>query len=129
MVFSTKCVAKKRLAEAVADYYVDIDAGNIDAVLALFAPDSRYQRADACYEDKAAIERFYITERKIVGKHTIESFVSGENIIVVQGTFQGSGHDGSHRQIGFTDWWRFNDSGRVTERKTYHAAGSEYVKE
>ena len=116
-------------ARAVVDYYTNVDAGDVHAVLALFDPKSRYQRADTCYEGKSAIERFYIGERRIIGRHTIHRVVAENNLIVVEGDFLGSGHDGRPKQVGFTDWWRFNRDGLVIERTTYLSIGSEYVKD
>jgi len=72
---------------------------------------------------------FYHNDRKITGKHTLYSMTVNGNIVTVDGKFQGIGIDGSQKEIGFADFWTFNDKGLIILRKTYLAAGAHYVKE
>jgi hypothetical protein len=46
------------LGSVVEKYYQQIDANDLDSVLMLFAADACYERADAVFADKAAIEIF-----------------------------------------------------------------------
>lgn len=113
----------------IADYYKRVDAQDLDWVLALFADDAVYDRADASYVGIDAITRFYRGERKILGAHTLDSIASSEELVMVTGVFSGKGHDGSSKHIGFADAWQFNNTGQVARRRTYLALGSDYVKE
>ncbi len=115
--------------QKVRDYYPKIDEGNVDWILALFAEGAHYLRADAGYLGKKEIAQFYEKDRKIKGKHSLESVFSTEDKVAVNGVFEGVGGDGSPKKISFADFWSFNEFGLVISRKTYLAIGSDYVKE
>ncbi len=115
--------------DKIREYYSRIDAGDVKWVLALFAKDGDYFRADAKYIGHDAIAEFYETGRKIQGEHSLENVLNHNNLVAVNGEFKGVGGDGSPKKIGFSDFWTFNDKGLVSLRKTYLAQGSDYVKE
>ena len=117
------------LEAIVTDYYSRVDSEDVDWVLALFAEDAVYDRADARYVGKDAITRFYRGERKILGAHRLETVTATERTVMVNGVFAGVGHDGSAKCVGFADVWEFADTGLIANRKTYLALGSGYVKE
>ena len=116
------------MQEKVLAYYPKVDQGDLDWVVSLFADDGIYDRAGALYSGKPAIADFYLSDRKIQGKHTIEHAAAAENVVLVNGVFEGVGADGAHKRIGFADVWEFNPEGLVVARKTYLATGSDYVK-
>lgn len=122
-------MATPNFENVVSNYYRWVDEGDTESVLALFDASSRYRRADVVYEDKRAIEVFYRSERGIRGRHTLGDIVTDGRLVVVNGVFRGVGSKGDPRQIAFTDWWRFNDEGLVTERVTHLAAGADYVRQ
>ena len=121
--------SSSRHEPVVTEYYARVDAQDIEWVVALFADDAVYDRAGSNYIGKAAISAFYRGDRKIMGAHTLQTVASVENTVLVNGVFRGQGYDGSPKQIGFADAWRFNEDGLVSNRQTYLATGSSYVKD
>lgn len=113
----------------IREYYTRIDSGDLDWVLALFAEESEYQRADACYPNKRAITKFYRADRKIVGVHTLNGMYESGDTVIVDGVFDGTGTDGAEKHIGFADFWHFGTHDLVSCRKTYLAVGSEVVRD
>jgi hypothetical protein len=101
----------------------------VEWVIDLFADDGKYQRAEAIYSGKQAIADFYRGDRKIQGRHSLEHVVAEANTVIANGVFEGVGADGSPKKIGFADAWQFDSDGLVNSRKTYLAAGSDYVKD
>jgi len=112
----------------VSEYYPRVDRGDLDWVLAMFANDAVYTRADSCYEGKNEISEFYCADRKINGRHTINTIMESGNTVAVQGVFKGQGADGSPKNVRFSDFWQF-DRNLVSSRNTYLALGSNYVKD
>ena len=116
-------------ASIVSEYYAHIDAVDTDWVIALFAIDAVYRRADMIYAGLPAIARFFREERKIRGRHSLEAMWidSPSRSVVVTGQFEGQGISGDSRSVGFADVWHFNSSTLVTRRQTYLALGHRYV--
>jgi hypothetical protein len=117
------------LSATIEEYYRRIDAVDIDWVIDLFRDDARYQRADAVYEGKGAIDDFFRSKRKIRGQHIIDgvSLDSGKRTVIASGRFEGVGEAGDGRSVGFADFWRFDDGGKVMQRTTYLAVGHQIV--
>ena len=113
----------------IREYYRRVDKGDLDWVLDLFADNSEYTRADACYASKAEIEAFYRRQRKIAGVHTLEHLYQSGETVIVDGCFDGKGADGSEKHVGFADFWQFDPDGRVANRRTYLALGSQVVRD
>lgn len=119
------------LAKKVLDYYPHIDDADTSWVLSLFADDAIYYRADATYTGRPAIAKFFLEERKIQGRHTVERMwldPAAASVVVV-GLFRGKGIAGDARSVRFADVWQFNEAGLVSQRQTYLALGHEYVKQ
>lgn len=115
--------------QKVSEYYPHIDAVDTDWVLALFADDAIYFRADAVYAGRPAIARFFCEDRKIRGRHTIEKMWMDRHSasVVAVGRFDGQGVSGDSRSVRFADVWQFNEAGLVTQRQTFLALGHQYV--
>jgi ketosteroid isomerase-like protein len=108
-------------------YYAQIDAQDIDGVLSLFAEDAAYERADARYAGKPAIEDFFRHRRQIRGEHRIEKILSLGSEVVAVGHFEGRGAEGDSRSVGFVDLWSFDAQSRVRLRRTFLATGHQIV--
>ena len=117
------------LTRKVSAYYPRIDDVDTEWVVALFAEDAVYFRADAVYAGRVAIARFFCEERKIRGRHTIDRMWTDHSSasVVAVGRFDGQGLSGDARSVRFADVWQFNEAGLVTQRQTYLALGHEYV--
>lgn len=113
--------------DRVRAYYGQIDRSELDSVMSMFAEHAVYQRADRTYRGKERIARFFRDERRIRGTHLIEEVWQGPVRIVALGVFKGVGESGDPRCVGFTDFWVFDGCGKVTERRTYLAAGHAIV--
>lgn len=117
------------IAGKVTEYYRRIDQRDINWVLALFAADGRYIRAEHELEGSEEIAAFYCHFRKIQGTHTIDLAVAKDNYVFVRGRFDGFGADHSPKQVSFCDFWSFNDEEKVSLRQTYLALGARYVRD
>lgn len=114
--------------DTIAEYYPRIDAGDVDWVLALFADNAVYDRADQRIEGLERLNRFYTSQRKITGAHTIDNiFDCGDHIIVI-GQFDGTGERGDPRSVRFSDVWQFDAGDKVVHRQTFLALGQDYVR-
>src|SRR5687768_15699343 len=92
----------------IREYYRRIDAVDLDWVLALFAPDAVYERADATYEGSAAISKFFREDRQIRGEHEIDHIWCDGDSLVATGEFRGQGAAGDARNVRFADVWMFD---------------------
>ncbi|MFB6220037.1 MAG: nuclear transport factor 2 family protein [Halolamina sp.] len=106
--------------EAVARrYYELVDAGDYDALVALFSDDVTYERpGQPAIEGKADLRAFYEEGRPLSdGGHELHSVVVDGDTVAVRGTFRGK-QDGDPVEIGFADFHVFAD-GKITRRYTY----------
>ena len=115
--------------QQICEYYRRIDAGDVEWVIALFAPDARYLRADEIYDGRDSIAHFYRDGRKIRGSHTLENVVVHGITVFVRGVFDGVGAMQQPKQVSFCDVWQFNRTEQVALRQTYLAIGASYVRE
>lgn len=111
----------------VERYYAQIDAQEIDAVMALFRDDAVYERADSRFAGKPAIDAFFRHARLIRGEHRIEQILSLGREVIATGRFEGVGAAGDPRSVGFVDLWSFDEALLVTKRRTYLAVGHQVV--
>jgi ketosteroid isomerase-like protein len=111
-------------ADAVRRYYTLVDAGDVVALVALFAPDAVYERPGyEPLEGSAAIEAFYRNERVIRdGHHTVEALFTDSPRVATKGRFEGSLRDGRPVSVRFADFWTFQADGRVARRETFFFA-------
>ncbi|MEJ1968658.1 MAG: nuclear transport factor 2 family protein [Rhizomicrobium sp.] len=112
----------------VKAYYGWIDTQEVERVLALFRPDAMYKRAGSIIGGADALQRFFGGERKIRGRHMIESVWAVGNTVISKGRFQGVGAAGDARDVEFVDVWTFDDCGLVERRETFLAHGHEIVR-
>ncbi|MEZ7154957.1 nuclear transport factor 2 family protein [Streptomyces sp. MAD19A] len=111
-------------AEAVRRYYQLVDHGDIDGLIALFAPTAEYRRPG--YETlrgHAELERFYREERVIEeGRHTVTSLLVADADVAVEGKFQGTLRDGTETSLDFADFFTLTPDGTFARRKTFFYA-------
>jgi ketosteroid isomerase-like protein len=110
-------------------YYGWIDAQEIDRVLELFRDDALYKRAGSTMDGADALQKFFVSERKIRGRHAIENMWAVGNTVISKGRFFGVGAMGDARDVEFMDVWTFDDTGLVEKRETFLAHGYEIVRE
>lgn len=113
----------------VCQYYKHIDDNDVEWVMALFDEKAVYSRADSYFEGHDSIKRFFTTERKIRGVHTLDAVWAFDDKVICTGTFNGQGKTGDNRSVRFADYWFFNNKGLVIKRETFLALGQQYVKE
>jgi steroid Delta-isomerase len=110
-------------ATTIRRYYELVDAGDVDALVALFAPDIVYRRPGyPPIEGQQALRAFYEGERVIEeGRHSVTSLLSNGDEIAVEGTFAGRLRDGREVNLRFADF--FSLEGRlIARRDTYFDA-------
>ena len=117
------------LESVVRQYYERVDSNDMDWVIELFSDTARYVRADRVLDGKDSIAHFYLKTRKIRGRHTICGMWINGYGAVVKGIFCGVGIDGQVKDVGFSDFWVFNEDGFVQQRQTYLALGAAYVRD
>jgi steroid delta-isomerase len=108
-------------AELVRRYYELVDSGDVDRLVALFAPDAVYHRPG--YEPRvghAELNRFYRGERVIQqGRHTLTNLVTSDHRIAVEGEFSGTLKDGRQVSLRFADFFTEDGKGQIARRDTY----------
>jgi len=111
------------LAKHVRAYYEAVDRSDLDGLLALFAPDARYERPGyAALVGRAALSDFYRNVRVIAeGRHAIEGLVVGGDEVAVRGSFAGRARAGNDLSVRFADFCRYRN-GLIVERRTYFDA-------
>ncbi len=112
----------------VRAYYDRIDAGDVDWVVGMFAKDAVYDRAGQLSTGTEDIRAFYAGERKVTLTHSKIKLWACDRDIFVEGTYSGTGADGSERLGQFSDHWTFNSAGKVTLRRTSLFTGADYIK-
>lgn len=116
------------LEKIVREYYDRIDAGDVDWVVGMFAKNAVYDRAGQLITGTGEIRAFYAGERKVTLTHSkIKLWACGRDIFV-EGTYSGTGADGSERLGQFSDHWTFNAAGKVTLRRTSLFTGADTIK-
>ena len=102
----------------VYTYYRDVDRGDVDRIIDLFAPEATYRRGQSfLLEGRDAIAAFYTDVRKLVGTHTLHEVRGEGDEVWVRGTFTGT-HDGQPVEIQWSDRWVFDDRGLVRLRES-----------
>lgn len=111
--------------DMVRSYYRYVDAESYDELLGLFAEDIAYHRpGHEPLEGMDDFERFYREIRDLTdGTHDLDSVVKDDNVVAVRVTFAGKQHD-SPIEIGFADFFTFDDQALITERHTYTDQGA-----
>lgn len=110
------------MSEQVARrYYELVDAGEYDALVALFTEDVVYERpGQSTIEGREALRRFYEEERPLSnGEHELHAVVADGrgDTVAVRGTFRGE-QDGDTVELGFADFHEF-DGESIARRYTY----------
>jgi ketosteroid isomerase-like protein len=117
MVQPTAALGESRIRR----YYELVDAGDVPALVDLFAPDARYCRPGyPPLVGHAELERFYREQRVIrEGEHTLATLVAADDEIAVHGLFRGVLHDGERAELRFADFFRMTPEGRIACRDTF----------
>lgn len=117
-------------AAMVSEYYRRVDSQDTDWIVDLFEQEAVYRRAGEAYEGISAIANFFRNERLIRGVHTVRAVIPDQTgqIVTAVGNFCGVGKLGDPRNVDFVDLWTFKRSGLVSQRETYLAIGSDYVR-
>lgn len=101
----------------VRTYYNQIDAGDIDGVIARFADDAVYKRDGFKFQGRAEIEKFFREIRKLKGTHQVTRVTDLPltNATMVEGEFVGT-DNGVPVFLKYYDTWNFNQDGQVIRR-------------
>jgi ketosteroid isomerase-like protein len=102
--------------------YELVDSGDAAGVADLHAADAVYHRPG--YEPRCGREAvfwFYQRDRIIAsGQHQIQQAVADHHQVAVHGRFTGLLHDGTAVDLRFADFFSFDRSGLVCERRTFY---------
>lgn len=109
----------------VEAYYEYVDAEAFDDLFALFSDGIVYHRpGQSAIEGMDEFKRFYLEVRDLEhGTHTIDKLYTDDNGVAVRGRFSGD-QGGTPIDIGFADFFTFDDTGLITERHTYTDQGT-----
>lgn len=110
--------------ERVRQYYKLVDAGDIPAMLDLFAAEGRYERPGyPPMIGRDQIERFYREDRRISeGLHELDAVLAAGHDVAVRGRFRGLLRDGQQVSLRFADFFVLDMSLRFADRLTYFFA-------
>ncbi|MBW8485694.1 nuclear transport factor 2 family protein [Actinomadura parmotrematis] len=109
--------------EIVLAYYDAVDAGDNEALLAMFHPEAVYRRGGyPPIEGAAALRHFYENVRIIAkGEHAVDSAVWQGEHVAARGTFRGLSRDDEDLSAEWADFFTFED-GLIRHRTTYFFA-------
>lgn len=112
-------------AARVRAYYRHVDAGDVDALLELFAEDCIYERPGyAPLVGKAALAHFYATVRVIEsGRHELGAVIGRGDTVAVEGRWSGRLRNGSDAEVRFAEFFVFSDD-LIARRRTYFYAAA-----
>ncbi|MFI6858320.1 nuclear transport factor 2 family protein [Streptomyces sp. NPDC050421] len=113
--------AEATVLSRIRAYYTSVDAGDVESLLALFAPDARYHRPG--YEPlvgHTALRRFYQGERIIAeGTHTLTETVVDGDRAAVHGEFHGLLRTGERVDLRFADFFTLTSKLTFATRDTF----------
>ncbi|MFC7059052.1 nuclear transport factor 2 family protein [Halovenus salina] len=103
----------------VRKYYELVDAEQYDDLVALFAPDVRYERpGQGAIEGRDALREFYLDGRPLEeGSHELHDVVVEGQTVAVRGTFSGV-QNGDQVAFDFADFHEFAD-GHIHRRYSF----------
>lgn len=112
---------EETVLERIRAYYTSVDAGDVDGLLALFAPHARYRRPG--YEPLVGhgdLRRFYQGERIIAeGAHTLTETVTDGERVAVHGEFHGLLRTGERVGLRFADFFTLTPELTFATRDTF----------
>ena len=126
MVLSS--TASSLFRERVENYYRFADAQDFDSLCALFDDKVLYQRCERLIRGVEELRKFYKDERKLTGRHTLESLFEDGDKIIVKGTYEGKKHSGEPVHLSFIDYFISDQKGKIIQRQTYLAQGYQLTK-
>lgn len=108
----------------VRKYYELVDAGETDALVALFAPNVTYERpGQPPIEGREALRAFYEHDRPLSdGSHEVAEVVADGATVAVRGRFEGR-QAGAPVEFWFADFHTFDDAGLIARRQTFTDRG------
>ncbi|GAA2609971.1 nuclear transport factor 2 family protein [Actinomadura fulvescens] len=114
-----RSITRESLETLVRSYYDHVDAGHLEALLALFHDDIEYERQGTpTIVGLPALRAFYESGRVIAdGAHRLDQVLSGDDWVAVRGRFEGRLRDGEEVRLRFTDWHHVRD-GKIIRRET-----------
>ena len=116
-----------RQIDLVREYYRQVDKGDFNWVEKMFSHDAIYHRGDCLLNGAIEIGDFYRSKRQLSGTHELYDICHNDDLVVVRGSFSGTGLGGAKRLLPFSDWWYFDNMMLVKRRETYLLFGSEYT--
>lgn len=115
-------IAPIKLEEVVMKYYHLVDNQNYQPMLDLFTDDAVYRRCSQIIDGKESLRKFYYGERDLRGIHLLKTSLGNEDLVVIEGIFQGT-KNGEPFKVRFSDFFWFNEEGKIRERHTYTDQG------
>ncbi|MEW2624623.1 nuclear transport factor 2 family protein [Streptomyces sp. NPDC048106] len=106
--------------DQVRRYYACVDAGKVDELVGLFAPDAVYERPGYPeMKGHSALTEFYESQRIIEsGEHTLQQITADGTDVAVHGRFAGLLKDARRVELRFADFFTFAD-GLIARRTTF----------
>ena len=112
--------------KTIEQYYSLVDAGETGELLKLFSDNATYIRAGKNLSGKSELEKFYTSERKLIGKHTIHSIKDLGGYVVVEGEFNGTNSNQDVIAIPFADIFEIKNN-LIEKRQTYLGLMSQLI--
>lgn len=109
--------------QSVMLYYDLVDKADYPAMYLLFADDIVYQRCEQRIDGMTAFRQFYEADRHIVGKHTIHQSYTDKQTVITRGVFNGKNSRDDTITLTFSDFFEFDNNGKIVRRDTYLANG------
>lgn len=100
-------------------YYDNVDAGDLEAIMALFSDDAIYARNENQFLGIGAVRGFFVERlSRLKGKHTLLGASIKGNQYFFYGTFKGTNF-GEPTEVDFLDYWVLDREGKVYYRQSW----------
>lgn len=110
----------------IRKYYHLVDARKFEEMLNLFSNKAIYNRAGKTIRGMNQLKKFYNTDRKLKGKHTLNNLITKGNKTIVTGTFKGTNGKKQRINVDFADLFEIKRN-LITKRQTYISSNSKLI--
>ncbi|MEZ4751329.1 MAG: nuclear transport factor 2 family protein [Bdellovibrionota bacterium] len=101
------------------DYYRNVDAGDLEAILVLFSNEPVYTRNGEQFVGTKAVRDFFIERlQRLRGEHRLLGASIKGNQYFFHGTFEGT-QFGEPIHVDFFDYWVLDSEGKVFYRQSW----------
>lgn len=107
--------------DVIISCYARVDAGDVEGLVALFAPDVVYDRPGGpTLTGRAAVREFYLAQPPMRSRrHVLTTVLRERDGVAVHGRADRVHPDGTEDTVHFADFFTLSGAGLITYRRTF----------